>query len=371
MFRKTLNYDSRVSKASELMRAEGIDVILLSRSNESQSLYYFTGVDRYCATYILHKDGTNTLLILEQDLIDAEKKAHANDIRTFNTSKSHYQAILKAVRKNGFKSGFIGVEKSFLRQNFYESLKEVLPQTFEIVDAQKITGQLRLIKTEEEIQLIRKASRIASKTMESTTKFVKPGIKENEISAIAEYELRKNGAEETATPTFISSGYRTVSAHPPTSSRKLVKGDLVLIDVHPRIKGYCSDLALTRIVESENLKLEKQLIELHSLRDEVIQNSKIGEKISNIHLRFQQSQKKAGFIFPKTPFFNNIHGIGVAANDPPSFWYPYDLDLQAGMVFAFAQAPSQISQHRNSGIRFEDTYLVTDKRIEKLTTHQN
>ncbi|WP_455282344.1 M24 family metallopeptidase [[Eubacterium] cellulosolvens] len=366
-----MNYDERVSKASELMKVYGIDVLVLSRSSESKSLYYLTGVDRYCATYILHGDGSNTLLILEQDLIDAEKKAHADEIKTFNTSKSHYQAILKAIKKRDLRSGFIGVEKSFLRQNFYESLREVLPQTFEIVDAQKITGQLRLIKTEDEIHLIRKASTIASKTIESTTELVKPGIRENEISAIAEYELRKNGAEDTATSTLIASGFRTESAHPPSSNRKLMKGDLVLIDIHPQIQGYCSDLASTSIVESENPKLEEKLRELHNLRDEIIQTSKIGEKISNIHLKFQQSLKKVGFNFPKIPFFNNIHGIGIAANDPPSFWYPYDFDLQPGIVFAFAQAPSLISQHENAGIRFEDTYLVADKTIEKLTTYQN
>ena len=189
--RYILNYDERVSKASELMKTDGIDAIVLSRSSESKSLYYLTGVDRYCATYILHRDGSNTLLILEQDIIDEEKKAHADETKTFSTSKSHYQAILEAVKKRGLKSGVIGLEKSFLRQNFYESLRKVLPQTFEIVDAQKITGQLRLIKTEDEIHLIRKASIIASKTIESTTELVKPGMKENEISAIVEYELRK------------------------------------------------------------------------------------------------------------------------------------------------------------------------------------
>ena len=370
-FRYILNYDERVSKASELMKTDGIDVIVLSRSSESKSLYYMTGVDRYCATYILHSDSSNTLLILEQDLIDAEKKTHTDEIKTFNSSKSHHQAILGAIKKNGLESGTIGLEKTFLRQNFYESLRENIPQTFKLVDAQKITGQLRLIKTEEEIDLIRKASNIASKTIEKTTELIKPGLRENEIAAIVEYELRKNGAEDTATSTFISSGYRTESAHPPSSNRKIMKKDLVLIDIHPQIQGYCSDLATTLIIENENSKLEKNLKKIRNLRDEIIQKSKIGEKISNIHLRFQQSLKKAGYNFPNIPFFNNIHGVGLAAEDPPSFWYPYDVDLQTGMVLAFAQAPTQISQQEKIGIRFEDSYLVTDKTIEKLTTYQH
>ena len=370
-WRHILNYKERVSKATELMRTEGVDTIVLTRSSESRSLYYLTGVDRFCATYMLNVDGSNILLILEQDLIDAEKKAHADEIKTFNTSKSHYEAILESIKKSGLKSGRVGVEKSFLRQSFYESLREVLPKDFKIVDIQKITGQLRLIKSEEEIELIRKASDIASKTIQSTAELIKPGILENEIAATIEYELRKHGAEETATSTFISSGYRTLSAHPPASSRRLLKGDLVLLDVHPRIQGYCSDLAVTLTVEYANLKLTKYVRELQRLRDEVIQNVEIGEKISNIHFRFQQELKKSGFVIPSTPFFNNVHGIGVAANDPPSFWYTNDLNLQSGIVFAFAQAPAHILHDRKSGIRFEDTYLVIDERIEKLTLFQS
>ncbi|WP_455278367.1 M24 family metallopeptidase [[Eubacterium] cellulosolvens] len=366
-----MNYNERVSKATELMRTEGVDIIILTRPSESRSLYYLTGVDRFCANYILHNDGSNILLILEQDLIDAEKKAHADEIKTFNTSKSQFKAILESIRKSGLKNGRVGVEKSFLRQSFYESLRDVLPKDFQIVDIEKITGQLRLIKSEEEIELIRKASEIASKTIQSTAGLIKPGVLENEIAATVEYELRKHGAEETATSTFISSGHRTLSAHPSASSRKLLKGDLVLLDVHPRIQGYCSDLAVTLTVEGANLKMIKYVRELQRLRDEVIQNVKVGEKISNIHLRFQQQLKKSGFIVPATPFFNNVHGIGVAANDPPSFWHPYDLNLQSGIVFAFAQAPANILHNKKSGIRFEDTYLVRDDKIEKLTTFQS
>jgi Xaa-Pro aminopeptidase len=79
-----LNYNERIKKATDLMKTNNVDALVLSRSSESRSLYYLTGVDRYCATLVLHKDGGNTLLILEQDLIDAEEKAHADEVKIFN-----------------------------------------------------------------------------------------------------------------------------------------------------------------------------------------------------------------------------------------------------------------------------------------------
>lgn len=366
-----MNYNERVKKATDLMKTNNVDALVLSRSSESRSLYYLTGVDRYCATLVLHKDGGNTLLILEQDLIDAEEKAHADEVKIFNSSKSHYEAILEAITKNGLTKGIIGIEKPFLRHDFYEAFIETLPNTFQIINAVNITGQLRLSKSKEEIQLIKKASMIASKTMESVATSIEQGVRENELAAIVEYELRKNGAEESATVTFISSGKRTQAAHPPASSRKLKPRDFVLVDVHPRIQGYCSDLGATFIVKDSNQKLIDNLKQVLEARDEAIQNIKIGEKISKIHLRYSNQLTDKGFIYPPIPYFTcSLHGIGVSSNDPPSFWYPIDVDIKPGMVFAFAEAPTRSILNKELGIRFEDTYLVTEEGVEKLTSFQ-
>ena len=353
------------------MKVNNIDALVLSRSSESRSLFYLTGVDRYCATLVLHKDGNNTLLILEQDLIDAEKTAHVDEVKTFGSSKSHNEAILEAITKNGLKSGKIGVEKTFLRHSFYESFRAILPKTFQMINAANITGQIRLNKSKEEIQLIKKASTIASKAMQTIGDSIKPGIAENELAAIAEYELRMNGAEESATVTFISSGQRTQAAHPPASNRKLGSGDLVLVDLHPRIQGYCSDLGVTFMVKDSNKISINSLRQVREARDKTIQNMKIGEKISKIHLRYSNQLKSRGFIYPAIPIFTcSLHGIGVSSNDPPSFWYPIDVDIRPGLVFAFAEAPAYPMNHKKSGIRFEDTYLVTEAGIEKLTSFQ-
>jgi Xaa-Pro aminopeptidase len=367
-----LNYHERIKKATDLMKTNNVDALVLSRSSESRSLYYLTGVDRYCATLVLHKDGGNTLLILEQDLIDAEEKAHADEVKIFNSSKSHYEMILEAITKNGLTKGTIGIEKPFLRHDFYEAFRGALPNAFQIINAVNVTGQLRLIKSKEEIQLIKKASMIASKTMESVATSIEQGVRENELAAIVEYELRKNGAEESATVTFISSGKRTQAAHPPASSRKLKPGDFVLVDVHPRIQGYCSDLGATFIVKDSNQKLIDNLKQVLEARDEAIQNIKIGEKISKIHLRYSNQLTDKGFIYPPIPYFTcSLHGIGISSNDPPSFWYPIDEDIKPGIVFAFAEAPTRSILNKELGIRFEDTYLVTEGGVEKLTSFQS
>lgn len=362
-----MNYSERISKAIDLMAEEGFDALILSRPSESRSIFYLTGVNRLCANFILNKNGKSTLLILEQDLLDAGKISYVDNVLTFNSARSQFELIANAIMEQGLNGGIIGIEKPFVHQNYFESLRNNLPSTFQIKDATIIAGKLRLTKTEEEIQLIKKASKIASKTMITISEMIKPGLKENELAAIAEYELRKNGAEETATKTFIASGLGTMSAHPPVSSRRIQKEDIVFVDLHPRIKGYCSDLATTFAMPKVNPSILNKLKLISDARIQTMREIEVGDKISKIHSRYFNELKDLDLILPVIPFFNNIHGIGVAPNDPPSFWYPVDVEIKPGTVFAFSQSPVNIWLPTQLGIKFEDTYLVRKKGIEKLT----
>jgi len=171
-----LEHDRRISRATELMAAEGLDALVLSTSNKSQSLYYLTGLDRLCANLVLLRNGRNTLFILDQDLLDAKDTAHADNIRTYSSTIAQFKAIAETIEECGLKDGSVGVDTPFLRATFHDSLKAALPAAITITDATKVTGQLRLIKTQYEIDLIRKASAIAVKALESTTDLIRSGI---------------------------------------------------------------------------------------------------------------------------------------------------------------------------------------------------
>lgn len=365
-----LDYRERVSRATKLMDEDGLDALLLSRPHESRSLYYLTGIDGFCADLVLFRDGGSVLLVLDQDLLDAREIARVDEILTFGSARSQFEAIAKVLRDRELERGVVGVEKAFLRTSFYESLIDVLPVTLQITDASKVTGELRLIKTDGEIELIRRASAIAKKTLKTAAETIRPESKENEIAGLIDYELRREGAEGTAASTFVSSGSGTKAAHPPVSTRRLSKGGIVTIDLHPRFQGYCSDLAATFTLDVANRRLDEAISRLLEVRDAAIQAVKIRDKFSTIHLRYLEGLSSNGFIALKIPFFNNIHGIGVAANDPPSFWYPFDIEIQPGMVFAFAQSPA-VLQSEGVGIRFEDTYLATKSGVKRLTSSQD
>ncbi|MEM3018437.1 MAG: Xaa-Pro peptidase family protein, partial [Candidatus Bathyarchaeia archaeon] len=285
---------------------------------------------------------------------------------TFTSARSQFEVIAKVLREHRIERGVVGVEKAFLHASFYEALREAIPGNLKIADASKVTGELRLIKTDDEVELISRASAIATKTLNAAAEAIKPGTGENEIAGFIEYELRRKGAEGTATSTFVSSGSGTRAAHPPASTRRLNLGDMVIIDLHPRFKGYCSDLAATLIVDPGGPRVDDRANLLLEARDAAIQDARLGDRFSTIHRRYLRLLAGSGFIAPAVPFFNNLHGVGVAANDPPSFWYPFDVEIRSGMVFAFAQSPAA-PQSGNFGVRFEDTYVVTTSGVKRLT----
>jgi len=352
------------------MEAEGLDALLLSRPRESRSLYYLTGIDRFCADLVLFRDGSSILLVLDRDLLDAKETTQVDEILTFSSASSQFEVIARVLREHKLEHGVVGVEKAFLHTSFYESLRDVIPGTLQIADASKVTGGLRLIKTDDEIERISQASAIATKTLKAAAEAIRPGTRENEITGFIEYELRMRGAEGTATSTFVSSGSGTRAAHPPVSTRKLSQGDMVTVDLHPRFQGYCSDLAATFTIDVRNRRLDEGISRLLEARDTTIQDVGIGDRFSTIHRRYLEQLVSNGFIAPKIPFFNNLHGVGIAANDPPSFWYPFDLEIRPGMVFAFAQSPALL-QTEGIGMRFEDTYLATTSGVKRLTSSQS
>jgi hypothetical protein len=72
------------------------------------------------------------LLILDQDLLDAEETAQADEFLTFSSARSQFETIAKVLREHKLEHGTVGVEKAFLRASFCESLRDALPSALQI-----------------------------------------------------------------------------------------------------------------------------------------------------------------------------------------------------------------------------------------------
>ena len=102
---------------------------------------------------------------------------------------------------------------------------------------------------------IRAASKVATAGVKAAVKAVRPGLTESQIAAEAEHAMRQAGAQEFWR-TYVSSGPRTNIAHGLPTLRKLKRGDLVMIDIHPIVNGYSADICRTVCVGKPTAKQE-------------------------------------------------------------------------------------------------------------------
>ncbi|MFX0140671.1 MAG: M24 family metallopeptidase, partial [Candidatus Hodarchaeota archaeon] len=142
---------------------------------------------------------------------------------------------------NKLKLNTVGFEDDFISVKRYEDWKKnfSLPN---FVGASDIINHARLIKTEEEIERIKKAAELGDIGFKTIFDSVEEGKTEKELAAEAEYAMRKVGSEGTSFDTIVASGEKSAYPHSLTSEKKVQNGDLIIVDLGARYDGYCSDM---------------------------------------------------------------------------------------------------------------------------------
>ena len=114
-----------------------------------------------------------------------------------------------------------------------------------ITDPGVILDEMRLIKTEPEIELMQRSADIAAEAHVEAMRHVKPGMNEYEIEALIEYVFRRNGAAAPAYNSIVGGGANATVLHYITNDAPLRDGDLLLVDAGAEYRGYASDITRT------------------------------------------------------------------------------------------------------------------------------
>jgi len=362
-------FKERIKRAGVLMEEAGLDAVLLTKP---QNMMYLVADGRLCAFTIVSKRGDTYVGIPKTDLEDVKKSCASEHILGFEDEVGMLHSLMHIWKELGFEKGKVGVENTFLKVSMLEMFKHphAKPEKLMFADATPIMTDLRIIKSSEEIELIRKAAKVADIAMDAAIKATKPGVAETEIAGEAEYTMRKNGAEEFYR-TYVASGPRSSIAHGLVSHRKVQKGDLVMIDLHPTVNAYHADLCRTICVGKASEKQRKAFeVYLRSQRAAVqaVRPGTTMTKLENLmHEIFEKEGYEEYFVGPP------IHGVGLEFEEPPlpaghAFFHgeePKD-ELKPGMVLSIGNCGLYLGEF---GVRVEDTVVVTDKGYEELTSY--
>jgi len=362
-------FKERVKRAGALMEGAGLDAVLLTKP---QNMMYLTGDGRLCSFTIVSKGGATYVGVPKTDLEDVKKSCASEHILGFEDEVGMLHSLMHIWRELGLENGKVGVENTFLKVSMLEMFKHphAKPERLEFADATSIMTDLRIVKSSEEIDLIRKASRVADIAMDAAVKATKPGVAETEIAAEAEYAMRKSGAEEFYR-TYVASGPRSSIAHGLVSHRRVQKGDLVMIDLHPTVNSYHADLCRTICVgkasEKQRKAFEVYLGAQRAAVEAVSPNVTMTKLEGLMHDVFEKEGYDEHFVGPP------IHGVGLEFEEPPlpaghAFFHGEDPkdELKPGMVISIGNCGLYLGEF---GVRLEDVVAVTDRGHEELTSY--
>ena len=339
---------------------------------------YVTGVDaakeKYGADEAYPINELNEKL--PQYLIDADKIYYrlGRDKAFNNTVLNHYQRLLRTYPKRG--TGPTAIQ-----------------------DTCTILHGMRLVKSDSELTLMRKAANIAVEAHNVAREMAKPGVYEYEIQAEMERIFRKHGALGPAYPSIVASGANSCILHYIENNRQMQDGDLLLIDAGCSYDYYNSDITRTFPVGGKFTDEQKILYELVlSAQKQAIAQVKPGNAYSSIHdtaLRvLVEGMVELGILKGEVdklieeekykPYYMHRtgHWLGLDVHDVGVYQHGKDnpLILQPGQVLTVepgiyivpgakpAEEQPQVAQKwMGIGIRIEDDVLVTEDGCEILT----
>src|SRR4030095_277996 len=134
------------------------------------------------------------------------------------------------------------------------------PQT--IIDPATIVHEMRVIKSEEEIELMQRAADIAAEAHCEAMKAARAGMKEYEVEALIELIFKRRGAAAPAYTSIIGAGANATVLHYINNDGELRDGELLLIDAGAEFKGYASDITRTFPINGRYSKAQREIYDL-------------------------------------------------------------------------------------------------------------
>ena len=230
---------------------------------------------------------------------------------------NYLHAVKTVLEQAGVRRGRLGIEFDHLSLDRAAQLKDALP-LLDQVDIGKPTMRMRMVKSAEEIELIRHGARIADIGGTACVEALGDGVPEYEVALHATAAMVREiartfpDAELMDTWTWFQSGINTDGAHNPVTSRRVQKGDILSLNCFPMIAGYYTALERTLFLDhasDEHLRLWEINCEVHRRGIELIRP---GARCCDIALELNEIFKKHDLLPYRT--FGYGHSFGVLSH---------------------------------------------------------
>ncbi len=244
--------------------------------------------------------------------------------------------------------------KSELPSRLRRSFLEPIPAPF--------VEQLRMVKDEEELEVMAEAALVGCRLFEGILKFLRPGVAEMAVAAEMEHQARMLGAEGMSFETIVASGARSAMPHGRATAALLPRRGFVTLDFGIILRGYCSDMTRTVYLGKPGPGERKAYSSVLEAQENAVGAVAPGASCAEVDEAARSILRREGL--GEAFSHSTGHGVGLEIHEPPRVGAGQRTRLVPGMVVTIEPGVYLAGQF---GIRIEDMVAVTRSGSQVLT----
>ncbi|KYH38218.1 MAG: peptidase M24 [Candidatus Bathyarchaeota archaeon B23] len=341
----------RLERLIKGVEEEGLDAYLV---HGSANIYYLTSSTG--GGLLLIREGEATLYTPGLNYPMALEQVEVCEVSSYPRGEEGLFKAISGRLREGESVGY-----NTLPLSLYRRLREAF-EGVELRERSELIWRMRRVKEEGELELMRRAGRLADLGMEAAREALRQGVREHEVAAEIAHVMMREGAEGLAFQPIVASGYRSAYPHGGVTDKRIEQGELVVVDIGATYKEYRSDITRTFIVGKPSQRQERiynVVLEAHLKAMETLKPGVEAREADDIARRVISEAELGEY------FIHSLgHGVGLEVHEPPTLSERSEDVLERGNVVT--DEPG-VYIPRFGGVRIEDMVLITDSGVERLT----
>lgn len=359
--RRSLFNASRLESA---MAERGLDaVIAMSPANVTYTGGVWVPHPLLLSFVVTTASDDHCVVINEADEYYFNEYSWIDDIRGFrfgpNAGADALALLQEATAELGLQRAIVGVELGQMPRATLDQLETALPNAT-LIDGKEVFDEARLIKTPDEIELMRLAAYCTDKAIQTGFALTAPGATEKSLAAIMQGNVLALGADATA-HTHVHAGVHSTIVHALSIERPMLPGEVVHVDFGAAFAGYHTDISRNAVIEQAAPRQREIYVRLLEIERVLIDALHPGVSAREIFELAQERFARHGLTHP---WGTLGHSIGLDAHEGFEFAAAEDTVLERGMIVCVE--PSHIEQG-DARYHIEDTLVITDQGSEPIS----
>jgi Xaa-Pro aminopeptidase len=348
------DYAKRRKAVAKELQSLGLDGLVVTHP---ANWFYLTGFTGESGALLLTGSGST---LLTDGRFTVQARSETSSLKIELQKGGLFSALGELLRRD--RVSRFGFDPGQLTVSQWNTLRKAAGTSCKAIEAPGVVTDLRKRKDPGELAAMRKAAILVGRVLESAMKLVRPGVRESEVGAEIEYQMRKQGASGASFETIVASGWRSALPHARPTSKRLRKNELVVLDLGVILGHYCSDMTRTVYLGRAPKRVRGWYGAVQEAQAAGVAAVTAGVTCDQVDAAARNVLKKNGL---EQYFVHSTgHGLGLEVHEDPRIARGQAVRLEAGNVVTIEPG---IYLEGVGGIRIEDDVAVRPRGNEVLT----